>query len=110
MYPLICHDLDLESKNNRFNDYRSDHGEAMLFEALAEDQGLTGPDPWWKHMDKLAKGEKESIRVYLEKSCARRTVITALRNEVVPKLKSVEVVFANSADSVPPAKWPERTV
>lgn len=109
MYPLICHDLDLEPKDNRFRDYRRGGGEAMLFEALAEDQGLTGPDPWWEYLDKLAKGEKEPIQVYLEKSCARRAVATALRGKAVPQLKSVEVVFANSADSVPPPKWPERT-
>lgn len=81
----------------------------MLFEALAEDQGLTGPDPWWEHLDKLANGEEEPFRVYVEKSSARRAAAIALRGQVVPELKSVKVTFANSADSVPPAKWPEQT-
>lgn len=109
MYPFVCHDLNLEPKDNRFRDYRKDGGEAILFEALAEDQGLTGPDPWWEHLDKLAKGEKEPFQVYLEKSRARRVITTALRDKIVPKLESVRVIFANSADSVPTAKWPERT-
>lgn len=108
MYPFVCRDLDLKPKDSRFKDYRRDNGEAMLFEALAEDQGLTGPDPWWEHLDKLAKGEKEPFQAYFEKSGARRAVATAFRGEVIPKLKSVEVVFASSADSVPPSKRPEK--
>lgn len=109
MYPFVCRDLDLELKDSRFKDYRRDNGEAMLFEALAEDKDLTGPDPWWEHLDKLANGEKEPLRIYFEKSSARRVAAMGLRGQVIPELKSVEVTFANSADSVPPAKWPEQT-